>query len=198
LLHSRAGLYVVSSNGPPRKPCSYCKKWGGETTKTTLDLSPFQRLHQLEALYQDAPVGLCFIDCQMRIVSANQLLTRYPGMELDSILRKPASQVFGDEMMPDLMTALVQLMAGESCETREYCYQPSGAAFLVAHQRIVYAQQLPLGVSLVLVDITSRVEAERQLQQSETHFRTVLELGPNVIWRVGPDGQVNYMGEFID
>jgi PAS domain-containing protein len=96
------------------------------------------------------------------------------------------------------MAVLVRVMAGEVCETTEYCHQPSGTTFLIAHQRIADAQQLPLGVSLVLVDITSRVEAERQLRESETHFRTVLQLGPNVTWRAGPDGLVDYMGEFVD
>jgi PAS domain-containing protein len=83
---------------------------------------------------------------------------------------------------------------GEACETAEYCHQPSGTTFLIAHQRIADAQQLPLGVSLVLVDITSRIEAEKQLRERETHFRTVLQLGPNVTWRAGPDGLVDYMG----
>jgi EAL domain-containing protein (putative c-di-GMP-specific phosphodiesterase class I) len=63
------------------------QQWGAEAPQTTLDVSPFQRLHQLEALYQDSPVGLCFIDCQMRIVSANQLLAHYLGVELDYILQ---------------------------------------------------------------------------------------------------------------
>jgi PAS domain-containing protein len=86
------------------------------------------------------------------------------------------------------MAVLVRVMAGEVCETAEYCHQPSGTTFLIAHQRIADAQQLPLGVSLVLVDITSRIEAERQLRESETHFRTVLQLGPNVTWRAGLTG----------
>lgn len=190
--------FLWSPAVPAAQALQLLQTWGGEAPQTTLDLSPFQRLHQLEALYQDAPVGLCFIDCQMRIVSANQLLARYLGVELDYILRKPVSQIFGHEMTPNLMAVLVRVMAGEVCETTEYCHQPSGTTFLITHQRITDAQQLPLGVSLVLVDITSRIEAEKQLRESETHFRTVLELGPNVTWRAGPDGLVDYMGEFVD
>ena len=190
--------FLWSPAVPAAQALQLLQQWGVEPTQTTLDLSPFQRLHQLEALYQDSPVGLCFIDCQMRIVSANQLLARYLGVELDYILRKPASQIFGHEMTPNLMAVLVRVMAGEVCETTEYRHQPSGTTFLIAHQRIVDAQQLPLGVSLVLVDITSRVEAEKQLRQSETHFRTVLELGPNITWRANCDGLVDYMGEFVD
>jgi PAS domain-containing protein len=76
------------------------------------------------------------------------------------------------------MAVLVRVMAGEVCETTEYCHQPSGTTFLITHQRIADAQQLPLGVSLVLVDITSRIEAEKQLRESETHFRTVLNWAP--------------------
>lgn len=35
------------------------------------EASPFQRLHQLEALYRHAPVALCFVDGAERCVSAN-------------------------------------------------------------------------------------------------------------------------------
>jgi PAS domain-containing protein len=92
--------FLWSPAVPAAQALQLLQTWGGEAPQTTLDLSPFQRLHQLEALYQDSPVGLCFIDCQMRIVSANQLLARYLGVELDYILRKPASQIFGHEMTP--------------------------------------------------------------------------------------------------
>jgi len=190
--------FLWSPGVPALQALQLLQQWGGEAAEASMDLSPFQRLHQLEALYQDSPVGLCFIDCQMRIVSANPRLASYLGVGLDSMLRKPASQLFGHEMAPDLMSVLVRVMAGEICEAAEYRHQPSGTIFLIAHQLIADAQQLPLGVSLVIIDITSRVEAETRLRQSETHFRTVLELGPNVTWRAGPDGQVDYMGEYVD
>jgi len=51
-----------------------------------------------------------------------------------------------------------------------------------------------LGISLVVIDITARVTAERVLQQSEEHFRRSIELGPNIAWAAGPDGAVDYMG----
>lgn len=183
---------------PAAQALHLLQQWGGEAGQPSMDLSPFQRLHQLEALYQDSPVGLCFIDCQLRIVSANPRLSSYLGVGLDYMLRKPASLVFGHEMCPDLMAVLLGVMAGEVHAAAEYCHQPSGTTFLIAHQLIADAQHLPLGISLVVVDITSRVEAENRLRQSETHFRTVLELGPNVTWRAGPGGVVDYMGEYVD
>lgn len=190
--------FLWSPAVPAAQAWQLLQQWGEEAAQMSMDLSPFQRLHQLEALYQDSPVGLCFIDCQMRVVSANPRLASYLGVGLDFMLRKPANQLFGHEMTPDLMAVLLRVMAGEACEAAEYRHQPSGTIFLIAHQLIADAQQLPLGVSLVVIDITSRVEAETQLRQSETHFRTVLELGPNVTWRAGPDGLVDYMGEYVD
>ncbi|MGC8165176.1 PAS domain-containing protein, partial [Salmonella enterica] len=52
-----------------------------------IDTSPFQRWHQLDSLYRSAPVGLCFLDPLLRVVSANammiDLLGGYAGTELE-------------------------------------------------------------------------------------------------------------------
>ncbi|MFX4396894.1 hypothetical protein ABTA35_20025, partial [Acinetobacter baumannii] len=39
-----------------------------------IDTSPFQRWHQLDSLYRSAPVGLCFLDPLLRVVSANAMM----------------------------------------------------------------------------------------------------------------------------
>lgn len=159
-----------------------------------LDASPFQRLHQLETLYQDAPVGLCFLDTEMRVISANPKVIQYLGLGQVELRGQPVTRVLSQPGASGLLDALQQVRAGADLAPSEYSHSGTGATFLVAHQRVCNELGEWLGISLVVIDITARVTAERVLQQSEEHFRRSIELGPNIAWAAGTDGVIDYMG----
>jgi PAS domain S-box-containing protein len=159
-----------------------------------LDASPFQRLHQLETLYKDAPVGLCFLDTKMRVISANPKVIHYLGLEQMKLRGLPVTKVLSQPGSGSLLHALEQVCAGADLAPTEYYYSATGSTYLVAHQRVCNELGEWLGISLVVIDITARVTAERVLQQSEEHFKRSIELGPNIAWAAGPDGAVDYMG----
>jgi EAL domain-containing protein (putative c-di-GMP-specific phosphodiesterase class I) len=52
----------------------------GQVSATSLDASPFQQLHQLKTLYEQAPVGLCFLDMQFRYVRTNETFAAMHGL----------------------------------------------------------------------------------------------------------------------
>jgi len=159
-----------------------------------LDASPFQRLHQLETLYKDAPVGLCFLDTEMRIISANPKVIQYLGLERMELRGRSVKKLLNQPGSGSLLDALEQVCAGAELAPTEYLHKGTGSTFLVAHQRVCNELDEWLGISLVVIDITARVTAEQVLQQSEEHFRRSIELGPNIAWAAGPDGAVDYMG----
>lgn len=159
-----------------------------------LDASPFQRLHQLETLYQDAPVGLCFLDTEMRVISANPKVIQYLSLARLELRGLPVAWVLKQSGASRLLDSLEQVRAGAELAPTEYFHSATGSTFLVAHQRVCNELGEWLGISLVVIDITARVTAEHVLQQSEEHFRRSIELGPNIAWAAGPDGVVDYMG----
>ncbi|MDD0840794.1 EAL domain-containing protein [Curvibacter sp. HBC61] len=159
-----------------------------------LDASPFQRLHQLETLYLDAPVGLCFIDTEMRVVSANPKVLRYLGLSGRDLRGRPVAQVLNQPLAQGLLSALEAVRVGAVLPPTQYSHEGTDSTYLVAHQRVSNPLGECLGISLVVIDISERVKAEQALQQSEEHFRRSIELGPNIAWGAAADGVVDYMG----
>jgi PAS domain S-box-containing protein len=78
--------------------------------KGPLDLSCSIRLAQLETLYAHAPIGLCFIDRENRIVNANHLFCEMMSVTLESIGGMPLADCFPAEAInfAEEVTALLQ------------------------------------------------------------------------------------------
>jgi len=58
---------------PPLPSTRSCDRWSSLAV-AGLDALPTQRLAQLQAIYDGAPVGLCFLDRNFRCISLNQRL----------------------------------------------------------------------------------------------------------------------------
>lgn len=187
--------YLLGRPGPHAQALAQLTRDGCDGQQDSpLDASPFQRLHQLETLYRDAPVGLCFLDTQMRLVSANPKVLQYLGLSRGSLRGQPVTRILSHAGAAGLLDALEQVRCGASLAPSEYCHSGTGSTYLVAHQRVCNELGEWLGISLVVIDITARVAAERTLQQSEEHFRRSIELGPHIAWAADADGVVDYMG----
>ena len=60
---------------------------------SSLEALPAQRLLQLQAIYDAAPVGLCFLDANMRYVSINKHLAEMNGVPIADHLGKYVPEV---------------------------------------------------------------------------------------------------------
>lgn len=162
---------------------------------TSIDASPFQRWHQLEALYRSAPVGLCFLDPLLRVVSANAMMIDLLGANAGAELEGSGVDRLLDraEHVP-LLALIERVMAGELATPLEFFNSRTGRTSLLAFQLVCSDPGEILGVCGEAVDITARVGAERTLRESEEHFQRVLSLCPTIPWAAGPDGMVDYMG----
>jgi len=58
-----------------------------------LEAQPAERLAQLQAIYDGAPVGLCFLDCNLRYVSLNQRLADMDGVQMSAYTGKTVEEV---------------------------------------------------------------------------------------------------------
>lgn len=160
-----------------------------------LDTSPFQRFHQLDSLYQAAPVGLGFIDAQLRVVSANTRIGDMLGLDVAQALGRTVDRLQGGPRLAEFGAVLRRVLQGEPLAPIEYRHPRTGATSLIALQPVHSAFGQTLGVSVFAMDITGRVAAERTLQDAVEHFRQVIALAPTVTWAAGPDGSVDYMGQ---
>ncbi len=60
---------------------------------SSLEALPAQRLAQLQAIYDGAPVGLCFLDCDLRYVSINRRLAEMNGTPEDEHIGRTPKEV---------------------------------------------------------------------------------------------------------
>ncbi|WP_407309709.1 EAL domain-containing protein [Pseudomonas sp. nanlin1] len=164
---------------------------GTDSTGQVLDTSPFQRLHQLNALYMHSPLGLCFIDRLLRCVSANDAFAQLLGRPVAELEGQVADTLLAGLDAGALVTDIVRVLQdGEHCFTEltvgEQCFTLYG-------QQVVDDAGDVLGVSLVAVDMTERQRAMHALAESEEHFRRTVLLNPTIGWAADPQGVVNYM-----
>src|SRR5206468_10104000 len=141
---------------------------------------PAQRFAQLNAIYDGVPVGLCFIDRNLRYVSVNKRLAEIHNLPVTSHLGRHISEVLGPEKFAKWESYLQDSLNGQSfSELETRCPAPHEPGlmrtFLVSYQPARDEADEVIGVSISLVDITSRKRTEEALAESEDHYRNAVE-----------------------
>jgi PAS domain S-box-containing protein len=159
-----------------------------------LEALPTQRLAQLNAIYDGVPVGLCFLDRNLRYVSVNKRLAEMHNLPVASHLGRHISEVI-PEKFAQCEPYLQQALNGEPYTGLEIRYpdphRPGTIrTFLISYQPARDEVDEVIGVSVSVVDITRRKKAEEALAESEDHYRHAVELNPQIPWTAEPDGMI--------
>jgi PAS domain S-box-containing protein len=134
---------------------------------------------QIAAIYRTAPVGLAFVDTQLRYVGISDHLAEIHGVPVEAHLGRTIREV-----VPDLADKIepryrLVLATGEPVTDVESKYQsPSGSerTWLVTWHPVRDAQGALIGVSKVMLETTERTEIE-QLRQELAHASRLAILG---------------------
>jgi len=159
---------------------------------SSLEALPTQRLAQLQAIYDGAPVGLCFLDLNCRYVSINKKLADMNGAPVSSYLGRTVQEMIPN-VFPSIESALRRAFKGEALQGIEFC-RPSNnpeepdATNLVSYQPALDEAGEVIGVSVMVMDITERKRAEQALRESEEHLRNLVELNPEIPWVMDSEG----------
>jgi PAS domain S-box-containing protein len=133
---------------------AFIRLWGEQAEDPSpLDLSCNQRLAQLRAIYTSAPVALCFVDRNQRVVSANRRYAQMMEMELEQISGRRIEEVIpqGDAgVAADLAAAI----AGESSAPREWLMPDGRHVGLATIATARDENNEIVGLLVTLVDIT--------------------------------------------
>jgi PAS domain S-box-containing protein len=159
-----------------------------------LDNSASRRFAHLQALYDAAPVGLCFLDREMRFTSVNKRLAQMVGVSAISFVGRPIDEAMpriAEEMKPSIQRALGGQAIGDFEVSLPRLGAPGEASTaLVSFQPARDEANEVVGVSLSFIDITERRRAQNALRESEDHYRHTVELNPQVNWTCDPHGKV--------
>lgn len=153
---------------------------------SSLEALPAQQLAQLQAIYDGVPVGLCFLDRNLRYVSINSRLAAMNGASVASHFGRAVK-----EMMPALFSVvepyLLRALEGHAVDEVEIARparKPGDGdrTVLVSYQPAFDEAGEVIGISVASVDITARKQAEEALRESEEHLRFMVELNPEIPW----------------
>jgi PAS domain S-box-containing protein len=160
----------------------------------THDPMPAHRVAQLQAVYDGAPVGLCFLDRNMRYVNLNRQLAQMNGVPVAAHLGRTVAEVI-PQVFPIAEPFIRRALEGEPISGVEIVKPASPSD---GRTQTLAASYHPvrdeagdiLGVSVAIMDVTQRKQTEERLRESEEHFRHWIRLTPHVPWVLDSKGEV--------
>ena len=166
------------------------------------------RLAELESLYAELPVGLCFLDVNLRFIRINRNLASVNGASVTDYLGREAR-----EMIPEAMADVVEplcrrvLATGESI--LDFEIDDPGADSVQDRKTWMFScspvraeSRAVLGLQVIVQDITERKRSERALRQAhaeveqrEEQFRTLANAIPQLCWMADASGRALWYNE---
>ena len=164
-----------------------------KTSKRTPDADSeiFQSrtLARLRAIYDGAPVGLAFVDQDLRLLDINQKLSEMSGAQLEPYLGSPLSDAIPD-LFPRLEADLRRALAGEVIKEVEVQRTDSKGAWLHSYQPAFDEAGEIAGIAIAVRDITRQQRTEAALRTIQAQYRSMLELDPQSLWIMDPHGHL--------
>jgi two-component system, sensor histidine kinase and response regulator len=153
----------------------------------TLALEQSTRL--LATVYATAPIGLIFLDHDLRIVMINDYLAALNATPVASHIGRPLSEmIFNDGVRTEVERGLRHVLqtgkAIVNIEMKGYSGEKHDEAshWIVSYHPIFGAEQQLLGVSGLLLDITERRRTEAEFRHSRHLFGTIIENIPAMVF----------------
>jgi PAS domain S-box-containing protein len=158
------------------------------------DAIPAHRIAQLQAIYDGAPVGLCFFDRDLRYVNINRELAEIHNIPAVAHVGRSIREIlpYNFSMIePHIRRAL----QGEAIKGVEVTYlptphRPERQIMMLSYQPVHDEAGEVLGVSVALMDVTDRKRAEEALRQTEEHYRHWISFTPYAMWVLDGNGAV--------
>jgi PAS domain S-box-containing protein len=166
-----------------------------EEAQRASELRAREQMVEILTLYETAPIGLAFLDLQLRFVRLNERFAALNAKSLQEHLGRTPSQVLpalGREMEPILRQVLESGHAVVDVENS--LPMPGAPSDTQVRQMGYYLVRTPdgraLGVSVVAQDITERKLAEQALRQSEARKGAILQAALDSIITMDHQGRI--------
>ena len=147
----------------------------------------------LDQALTDVSLGVLLAGLDRRVTFANEGFARLTGYTEAEMLGKSCSLLHGPDTDPATVQALRAALNGDGYFDGEILnYRKDGTAFWNALliSPVHDERGVKTGFLGILRDITRRKETELALHQSEEHLRTIVELEPECVKLLSPEGKL--------
>ncbi|AFL89731.1 PAS domain S-box [Terriglobus roseus DSM 18391] len=171
---------------PSRVAMNYPSQDMARNVASALEALPGERLAQLQALYEGAPVGICFLDRQLRYVSLNKRMADIHNVPVEAHLGRTVAAV-----LPDIYESLrPRLEAALRGEASGYEVTLGDRALLANYQPARDEVGEVVGISVAVIDISRRKRAENALREREANYLSAVGQNAQVSWTADPSGLI--------
>jgi PAS domain S-box-containing protein len=161
----------------PRRISEGISTPGDDWAVSSLEALPTQRLAQLQAIYDGAPVGLAFLDRNLRYVSINRILAELNGAPVAAHIGKTVQQMIPASYVrfePYLLRAL----HGEpitDVEVSRPSNIPGGLDWIAraSYQPAFDEADEVIGISVAVSDVTESKRLEDALRESDERQQNI-------------------------
>lgn len=166
----------------------------GSLRCSRLNPSRRQKLFQLEAIYRSSPNALAFLDCEGRLTRANERFGLIVGKPVADIVGTHLAGLLPQKHELRVDNVLRHVRRGREIDQLELFLPHSQRTYVASCTRVIDDENELIGISLSLMDVSRRKNAEALLRADEDQFRRAVEQGLHIVWAAKPTGEVYYMG----
>jgi PAS domain S-box-containing protein len=165
---------------------------GDDWATSTLEALPTLRLAQLQAIYDGAPVGLCFLDHRFRYISLNQRLAEMNGASVKSHIGRSMEEVH-PEWFPIYEPYLLRALEGEAISGvtlhRPMLTPEDDAMELLASYQPAWDEaDEVVGISVSLLDVTPPSPSREAMTRVADAQPFGAAVNPEVPWVMDAEG----------
>ncbi|SEB88760.1 EAL domain-containing protein [Terriglobus roseus] len=177
---------------PPITPLPGLTTPGNDWASSSLEALPTLRLAQLQAVYDGAPVGLCFLDRNFRYVNLNRRLAEMNGIDLKSHLGRTVREMFPEWFLlsePYLRRALQgEAISGVEVHIPNLMPGEINRELIASYQPAWDEADEVIGISVSLLDVTEHRRVDEARHRGATSQAPSFEVNPEVPWVMDSEG----------
>lgn len=127
----------------------------------------FQRVHELETLYNAAPVGFCLLDTELVHISVNGRFAEMFSLAPEAMIGRTVSSFMPGAEASRVAVDLERVLRGETIIKQTYRPAGSKRRYLVVNQRVDDDDGRPVGISVMSIEVSTPTQVKHLLEPSD-------------------------------